>query len=51
MADTSFKQSRGHRYFNPLTPRDAVRKQKNLSLRAFLVQHCQNLKNITRLEA
>jgi len=36
--------------FNPLPPSDAVRKQKILFWRIFLVQFCQNLKNITLLE-
>ena len=35
---------------NTLPPSDAVREQKNIFLRIFLVQYCQNLRNITPLE-
>jgi len=36
---------------NPQPASKAVRKQKNLVKRIFLVQYCHNLKNITPLEA
>jgi len=35
---------------NPLPPSDAVRKQKKVFYRIFLVQYCHALKNITPLE-
>jgi len=35
---------------NAQPPRDAVRKQKNVILRMFLVQYCHPLKDITPLE-